>query len=210
MSTEKKRKAPTKKKTGLPKNWQITKDNFLAECEKYKINPDKPVPLQPAEEMFCRLFFRCHNKSEAARYAWPNQKAPQAYSYIVWKKPEVRLRLAQLWYEERKRLKLDPEDILQELARIGSTDLRDIVETDEFGNQQLRKNYDGRAVKSITPYQDDEGRIFFKVDMWNKEKAIELYGKYHKMFTENIAGDFRHRVDVTISEDFAPNGKKPE
>ena len=60
----------------------------------------------------------------------------------------------------------------------------------------MKRNFDGRAVKSITQSYDAQGNPRIKVEFWSKDKALENYGRYHKLFTDGFEGTVKSQVQV--------------
>ena len=176
---------------------RITWENLAAQLDKMKEVPEEAVPCTLGEEKFCRLYMKSLNKTDAYRKAYPNSNNPQVQGSQMTKRPRVLLRLAQLWQVEKKRLQLDMNGVLEELVRLATVDVRDFLDFPEKGMPVLKKDFDGKAVKSVEPKFDKDGDFAgYSVTFWNKDKAIENLGRYYKLFTDNSDVNVSGEVQV--------------
>ena len=160
--------------------------NLFQELDKYDIPEDEIIPLTEKEELFCKEFIKEPNATKAATAA--GIPHPQVSGSLMKKRAVIRLRLAQLYQEKKKRFILDKEDVLEELSKIGTIDISEFVDIDRTGNVTLKENINGKMVKSISSSVDKFGDNHVKVDFWDKNKALDSLAKYHKLFMDAIDG----------------------
>lgn len=145
-------------------------------------NPQpKPTRKELAEKR--KLFVEFYlgvargNGTKAARmagYAFPAEEA-----YQLLRNPQVRARID----ERLATVAMSANEILAELSDIGRAEWRDFVEVLEW---------------------DAEGKpLRVKMDLGSKVKSLELIGKHHQLFSENlnINGGIEIREFVGIPKD---------
>lgn len=168
--------------------------NHILELERIAKNNTivgEDIPLTEKEEIWCRVYMRTKCNKESARAAYPEAKETSLHALSVqnMKNALCLKRLAQLWEDEKKKLNLDQEGVLLQMGAIATIDIRDFVDIDaRTGAMTLKQDYDGRAVKSITPYRDN-GVVKYEIQFWDKNKALENYGRFHKMLTDKVEAE---------------------
>ena len=160
--------------------------NLFQELDKYDIPEDEIIPLTEKEELFCKEFIKEPNATKAATAA--GIPHPQVSGSLMKKRAVIRLRLAQLYQEKKKRFILDKEDVLEELSKIGTIDISEFVDIDRTGNVVLKEGVNGKMIRSISSSVDKFGDNHIKVDFWDKNKALDSLAKYHKLFMDAIDG----------------------
>ncbi len=110
--------------------------------------------------------------------------------------------------ERSKRTQIDADDVINQLARMGFADIRQLFTP----SGQLRSIHDlpddiAAAVQSIKVVTktipgkgDDEAEVEYvhEVKLVDKVKPIELIGKHLKMFTEKVEHDVSDRLAEAI------------
>ena len=102
---------------------------------------------------------------------------------------------------------MSPEEVLARFTEIARGDIRDIV--DESGNLdmkraiELQKTHLIKTIKSksiITADEDGEGSDIFdtKVDIYDKQRALENLAKYHNLINRIVVEDWRSQALADI------------
>lgn len=173
--------------------------NLYQEIDKYEIPEDEIIPLTEKEELFCQAFIKDPNATKAAAAAGYPQ--PQQSGTQLKKRTVIRLRLAQLYQEKKKRFILDKEDVLEEFSRIGTVDITDFVDISRNGDLTLKESFNGKMVKGISSSVDKWGDNHLKIEFWDKNKALDSLAKYHKLFMDTIDGGESAKVqEVRIGD----------
>jgi phage terminase small subunit len=117
------------------------------------------------------------NASKAAAIA--GYKDPGQAGYHLKKKEEVRARIDA--YLDG--IALTAKEVLVELTDVASAEWRDFI--------------------TILEYDDDGKPLRVKMDLTNKVKSLELLGKHHQLFSENlnISGGIEVREFVGVPDD---------
>jgi len=100
------------------------------------------------------------NASEAARMA--GFGSPGQAGYELLKKPQIRARIDKYLEAET----LNAKEVLAELTDVAKAPFRDYIEI-------LTRNAKGEPIR-------------VKMDLSSKVKSLELLGKHHKLFTDNV------------------------
>lgn len=85
--------------------------------------------------------------------------------------------------------------ILEELAKVGMTNLTDLIEFDEKGITKIKASEDltpaqRACISEVTQHKDVRGNVVFKFKTYDKLRALELAGKH-----VNIQA-FKDKVEV--------------
>jgi phage terminase small subunit len=149
-----------------------------------------------------------HNATQAAIRAGYSKRTARQQASDLLSKPDIAQALQEALAAQQKRLEVKADDVLRELMRIGLCDLGQAF--DDQGRlrplhempEDVRRAIAGIEVEEeySNPFADlprvtDDGlerdggakvaigRVA-KVRFWDKPKALELLGKYLKLFTE--------------------------
>ncbi len=165
-------------------------------------NSNKKQKLAPMQDRFCSEYLVDLNGTQAAIRAGYSEKSAHAEASRLLKNVKVHRRVQELKEERAKRLEIQSDNVLRELAHLGHSDIRGLI--DESGcvipvhewPEEL-----ARAVSSIKVREEFEDgfrlcgdcakntpRTFVgftkEVKFWDKPKSLELMGKHKKLFTE--------------------------
>ncbi len=169
--------------------------------------------LTPKEEAFALKYVECGNASEAYRHAY--DVGENTKPETVWVKAaeclangKVAERVIQLQEELKERTIVSVERTLEELSRIGFSDVRKVLTS--TGHLASPGDWDDETAASIasievvtssTGEKDDEGRPVVehvhKVKMWDKNSALEKIGKHLAMYVD------RSKVEHDVSDALA-------
>lgn len=162
--------------------------------------------LTPKQEAFVREYLIDLNATQAAIRAGYSEDTAGAIGHENLKKPEIATRIERLMDARSKRVQLDADRVLQEIAAIGFAKL-DAAGMIQEMEKLVAEGLDPRALARLS-YPD-------------KLKALELLGKHLKLFTDkhehsgpdggpiqvkNLSGD---QIDARIAALLA-KGKKTD
>jgi phage terminase small subunit len=157
------------------------------------------------EQIFAREYLLDFNATRAAIAAGLAPKSAAVEASKLLRKPKIQALITKLIEKKFEKLDISAERILQELARLGFIDPANLF--DEAGSLKPIHQMDEDTRRAIAGLDHDELFEYFgkgqrknvgtttKVKLADKIRALELLGKYLKLFTE--------KVEVTASEDLA-------
>ncbi|MCP4372974.1 MAG: terminase small subunit [Deltaproteobacteria bacterium] len=169
----------------------------------------KRIPQQSSEIKkieFARYYFASKTKNavEAFVAAGFSEKGASANASRLLRTTIVKKELARLAKKQEDRLEIKADQILKELLKSATSDIRDIF--DDNGLIKNPKEWPDHIAKAVSSLQieeikewDDKARkhVFVgyskKIKLWDKIKSLELVGKHLKLFQENVT--------VTITTD---------
>ncbi len=144
------------------------------------------------------------NATQAAIRAGYNQKTAHSIGHENLSKPEIASAIQTAMDERAERTQITADRVLQEIARIGFSDIRKVLTA---GGNLLNPNDWGddvaASVASIELVQrrgqknddgDDEPETVTKIKIWDKNSALEKLGKHLKLFTDKV----EHSGGVTV------------
>jgi phage terminase small subunit len=175
---------------------------------------DKNV-LTPKQERFCLEYMLDLNATQAAIRAGYSSATAQEQSSRLLSKAIVKQKIQLLKDEQAKRLKVDSDDILRELSRIGYSDIRAIYNENGTVKHPTEWPEDlARAIASIEVEETFEGygedRVWTgytkKVKFWPKNHGLELLGKHKVLFTEKRVVEGK----LTLEDIVAAQGEDEE
>lgn len=169
---------------------------------------ENPDSLTDFEELFCVEYTKDLNATDAyirAGFKGKRTSAAAEASKLL-RKPNIVAKIRTLMAERVERVKVESDDVLKELTRLGYSDIRELF--DDNGNIKPIKDWPdeiGRAVSSIEVFEEFEyeqrgfhcvscsktatkaviGQIK-KLKLWQKNHALELMGKHKKLFTDKL------------------------
>lgn len=177
----------------------------------------KDRPLTDMQELFCKEYLVDLNATEAAKRAKYSEKTAAEQGYQLLQKPSVRARVLELMDARAKRVETKSDRVLEELERIGTSDLIHAF----ADNNTLLPLKDmpedmRRAIASIEVDEIFEGsgesRTWVgytkKVKLWPKDRGLELTGKHLKLFTDKVELSGKFTLEDLAAD---PKGEdKPE
>ena len=146
--------------------------------------------LTDKQEFFCQEYIKDFNGTEAAIRAGYSKKTARSIASELLTKPNIQKRIQELTSKAVERNEISVDKILKEIAAVAFLDIKDFY--DEVGN--LKKVHDiddlaRRAISSVSGRVVKEGEDFVEIKTIkanDKLKALELLGRFHKMFTDKI------------------------
>lgn len=163
------------------------------------------------QEIFCNEYIKDFNATRAYKSAYPGCKkdetAAQAGSRLL-RNVNVKNRIEELKEELKVQGKVTQEMIIQELVKIGFSDIRKLyTEHGSLKNIQDIDDSTASAISSVESFEEYEGRgndreyigDTKKIKMYSKEKALELLGKQIGMFKDKVEVSSDKPFEVNIS-----------
>ena len=102
---------------------------------------------------------------------------------------------------------MSAEEVVAELSRIGRSNIRNLF--DESGSFKALKDIPDdalRAVAAVKFSMTSEGELLREVKQWDKLRALDKLGAYHRLWTDGaqVSGD----LVINFTNVEAPGGKK--
>lgn len=156
---------------------------------------DKKNKLTDKQKVFCREYLVDFNGTRAAIASGYSNKTAGQQSAENLKKPYIQEEIRRLADELNKTHGNSIERIILELQLIAFGDYQDLVEWDEYGIRRWIPSSElgdkSRLVQEISETTTQNGGSR-KIKMHDKMRALEMLGRYHKIFTD--------KVDLTNSD----------
>jgi len=154
--------------------------------------PKKGKTLTDLQQRFCWNYVKYWNATQAAIESGYSKKTAGEIGYENLKKPEIQAEIERVMNE----LAMSAKEVLARLTAEARANLAEILEPynvpilDKEGNhvgdrQSFRLKTDafekyGYLIKSISPSSSGD----FKFELYDGQKAKELIGRHHGLFTE--------------------------
>lgn len=137
-------------------------------------------PLTTKQRLFIEAYLENPNASQAALAAGYSPKTAPFIGAENLKKPQI----VEMLKSRVEKAVMSANDVLTELSDIAKADWREFL--------QIKRDKDGNLIDASIILKD-------------KIKALELVGKYHKLFTEKteLTGKDGGTIDVTVKTDLS-------
>jgi phage terminase small subunit len=146
------------------------------------------------QRIFIDEYLKCWNATQAALNAGYSQRSAHTIGWENLQKPAIK-------EEIQKRLDesaMSADEVIQAIGDIGRADISDFIEIDEetgrlksFDFAKAKKAGKLGLIKSITPAANG-----LRVELHDRMKALELIGKHHALFTDNVNHDGEIKIKV--------------
>jgi phage terminase small subunit len=163
--------------------------------------------LNDKQKRFCEEYLIDLNATQAAIRAGYSKKTAKETGYENLTKPHIQGYIQELVNQRSERTQIDADKVLNELAKLGFSDIRQIFTED--GHLLSPHNLpDGiaaavQSIEVVTRYsgeEDDDGNkvpeYVHKIRLADKTKNLELLGKHLKLFTEKMEVDVKDLAPV--------------
>lgn len=162
------------------------------------------MALDPARQVFIDQYMIDFNGTRAAKEAgFKDTSAPWRLLRENDVRDEIDRRLAVRRAQARITIE-HVENLLRDIAEVEVLDI--FTETGEIRPLTEMPPHARRAIKSIKRTEEEHfvsGKVktVIHVELWDKKGAIELLGKYKKMFTDKVEleGTIKQKVAFTIN-----------
>ena len=150
----------------------------------------KKKKLNRKQKLFVEEYLIDLNGAGAVRRAGYKSDRPDSLAYTLLRKPEVAEFVDNALSERSKRLQIDADRVMAELAKIAFFDICRVVRIEGTGvkiqNTDDISEDDRFALSEITETESKTGRKSRKVKAHDKLKALELIGRHLAMFTDRV------------------------
>lgn len=164
-------------------------------------------PLTGRQALFCREYIIDLNSTQAAIRAGYSEKAAAVIGHENLRKPNIQAEIQRLQSGRAEKLEITADRVLQELAKIGFADIRDIVSWEKTGVDE-----DGKPAHSLSLIGSDEitdntaaaireiseGPTGLKIKMHDKQAALLNIGRHLGMFKDKVEHSGGIAVDSTV------------
>jgi len=174
-------------------------------------------PLTPRERRFAEEYVVDLVAARAAARAGYSRRTARSISSELLQKPHVAEAIAQLIAERTERTRVTADRVVQELAVVAFSDMRDFSANDS-GQMRLAAGAPSHAARAVAAIKrrrrsDADGIIEATVEfrLWNKLEALRLLAPHVGLVTERVevtgkGGEAVAHFVRVIRED-APNGE---
>lgn len=166
------------------------------------------------QKNFCNEYIKDFNATRAYKTAYPSCQKDETASALgsrMLRNDKVKAYISKLQEELKEQGQITQQMIMQELAKIGFSDVRKLY--NENGNllniQDIDDNTAG-AISSVESFEEYDGRgndreyigDTKKIKMLDKTKALELLGKQIGMFKDKmeLSQDKPFEVNISIKK----------
>lgn len=164
-------------------------------------------------ERFCNEYLVDFCGTKAAARSGYSKKTAGSQAFDLLKKPEISARVKELHEDSLSAVQLSAKMVLEELKRIAVCDVNDafnpmdgtLLPLNEIP-VDVRKCIAGFQVEELWMGKDGERvqiGVVKKVKFWDKNKGLELLGKYFKLFTDRVEHDVSESLEALITASMA-------
>lgn len=154
--------------------------------------------LTPKQARFVEEYLIDLNATQAAIRAGYSERTAYSQGQRLLKNVEIQRSIAEAQEDRSKRTEITADRVLQELARIGFADVRDLFEWDEeraafIPSRDLTEDQ-AAAISEVqseaTTFTDDAGntetRVKLKLKTYDKLGALDKLGKHLGLFVDRV------------------------
>lgn len=136
--------------------------------------------LTAKQKAFCQEYLVDLNATQAAIRAGYSEDTARSIGCENLTKPDIQDFISQLQKERSERTQITADMVVQELAKIGFSDARNIVDDDN----RLKKpsEWDDNLAGAISSIEFGDVTGMHKVKMWDKNAALEKLAKHLGMY----------------------------
>ena len=144
------------------------------------------MALSPKQKKFVGEYLIDLNASASLLRAGYRSKNPDVDGHKLLVKPSISKAIALAMAERAKRTEITADHVLQQLAKIGFVDIKDVV---TWAGNRIRirpsEEIDGTLLAEISETETETGGTL-KIKLNDRMKALELLGKHLGMFTDKL------------------------
>lgn len=149
--------------------------------------PDAKPVFTDKQSAFCREYLRDFNATQAAIRAGYKENAARQTASDLLSKPDIQHYIQSLSNKMNERTDNDIERIICELQLIAFGSMRDVAEWSHLGINLKDSVAIGHSARLISEIKESKGKVeSISVKLHDKLRALEMLGKYHKIFTDKI------------------------
>jgi len=146
----------------------------------------RTLALSPKQKKFVGEYLIDLNASASLLRAGYRSKNPDVDGHKLLVKPSISKAIALAMAERAKRTEITADRVLQQLAKIGFVDIKDVV---TWAGNRIRirpsEEIDGTLLAEISETETENGGTL-KIKLNDRMKALELLGKHLGMFTDKL------------------------
>jgi phage terminase small subunit len=151
--------------------------------------------LTPKQERFCLEYIVDLNGAQAAIRAGYSEATAKEIASENLTKPNVQRRVQELMSERGERTRITADRVIQEIERLAMFDPKDLV---YLANPQQIAELPEDVRRSIVGWKyDKDGVLEIKLA---KEKALEMLGRHHRLFTDKVETKVDGELEVKVSK----------
>jgi len=152
--------------------------------------------LTNKQKIFIEYYLQEWNATKAALKAGYSKRSAGSIGNENLLKPEI-INEIQRRIEESA---MSADEVIHAIGEVGRASIEDIMDVDERGRLTLnfkKAKEQGKLsiIKSVTPTREG-----LKVELHDRMRALELMGKHHKLFTENVSINDGKAIRVTLTD----------
>lgn len=166
--------------------------------------------LTKKQRVFVAEYPKDYNATRAAKKAGYSRKTAYQIGHNLLKKVEIAEALENGMNERLRKIGIQPERVLTEMARISFSDIRKIFNEDHSLKQPSEWDDEtAAAVAGVEVFEEFFGRgndrtligHTKKLKIFDKTKTLEQLGKHLKLFTEKheVTGKDGNPIEATVS-----------
>jgi len=166
--------------------------------------------LSPKQQQFVDEYLIDLNASQAALRAGYSARTAPRQGFENLKKPQIAAAIAAAMMARSQRLHLTQDAVLQELAMLSYSDIRDYV-IDDYGNVLLREGAPDAAMRAVASLKKkivhtDAGISYeTEIRLWNKPTSVRMAGEHLGLFKQQV--DVSGTVKVVRLPQKAPSAE---
>lgn len=157
--------------------------------------------LTDKQQAFIEHYLICMNASEAARRAGYSKRSAGSIGSENLQKPEI----ARVIESRMDGLRAQSNEVLARLTRQARGSMADFL---SVTNKQVEIKFNQDApldlIKKIRIKPGEYGKEI-ELELYDSQKALELLGKYHKLFTDKVEIDWQSELEaagIDASQEF--------
>lgn len=150
---------------------------------------------------FCEHYIQTTNASESARLAGYAKKSSGAIGHENLKKPEISAYIEKRLAEIEEGLMMQSNEVLQRLTKVGRREEVEhvVVTTVERSEEWVNVGtLDRPVMKKISTQKEVPVIVQIPAKLGDTNKALELLGKRHKLFTDKVEQDIDMDFHITV------------
>lgn len=150
--------------------------------------------LTPKQALFVQEYLIDLNATQAAIRAGYSEKTAGSQAFDLLKKPEIQVAISEAQNARSVRIQVSQDRVIQEIARIGLSDMRKLF--DDGGRLLQPHEWDEDTAASIAsievdqrkePGDDGEQYTVTKIKAWDKNAALEKLCKHLGLYEKDNA-----------------------
>lgn len=157
--------------------------------------------LTDKQEAFCREYLKDFNATQAAIRAGYSEDSARQIASDTLSKHNVQERIQGLANKLNSRTDNKIERIITELQLIAFGSLKDVAEWNPDGlyiKDSSDLDEEARLVSEVSESRTEKSTNI-KIKMHDKLRALELLGKYHKIFTDKIEQQSEQKIEISLA-----------